>query len=137
MSDYIDTRVTPSLHPDNVKEIDGYDEQTAPVLAPTMTAFDNAYQAVIAVHDAREAAKTNPSWNENQVVIHTDDLARRKMEHVTRTFDTVRGNLMKGIAHIEGELSAPITVKAAAQVAGEIRSFMRTMDTGERHEFIR
>lgn len=137
MSDYIDTRVTPSLHPDNVKEIDGYDEQTAPVLAPTMTAFDTAYQAIGSVHDAREAAKTNPTWNEAQVVIETDNLARRKMDHVTRTFDAVHSNLAKGIAHIEAELTAPVKAKAAAQVAGEIRSFMRTMDTGERHEFIR
>ncbi|MFA5988760.1 MAG: hypothetical protein WC803_04040 [Sphingomonas sp.] len=66
MSDNVSTLVTPSLHPNNVKEIDGYDEQTALVLAPTVTAFDTAYQAVIAVSQAREAAKTNPTWNEAQ-----------------------------------------------------------------------
>jgi len=136
MSDNVSTLVTPSLHPDNVKEIDGYDEQTALVLAPTVTAFDTAYQAVIAVSEAREAAKTNPTWNEAQQILHSDDLARRKLEQVTKTFDSVRANLVKGIAHLEGELNAPVTAKAAASVASEIRSFVRAMKTEERHKFI-
>lgn len=69
-------------------------------------------------------------------MIHTDDLARRKLEHVTKTFDSVRANLVKGIEHLEGELNAPVTAKAAASVASEIRSFVRAMKTEERHKFI-
>jgi len=137
MSDKVSIVVTPSLHPDNVKSIDGYDADTEAVLAPTMTAFDEAYQAVIAVHTAREAAKTNPAWNEAQVIIETDNLARRKTEHVTRTFDAVRGNLVKGIEHIEAELSAPISTKAAATVATDIRNHAKAMSTEERHNFIK
>ena len=38
----VDVRVSPGLHPDNVKQIDGYDDDTAPYLAPTMTAFSTA-----------------------------------------------------------------------------------------------
>ena len=91
---------------------------------------------MIAVHSAREAAKTNPTWNEAQQVIHTDDLARRKLEHVTKTFDSVRNNLVKGIAHLEAELSAPVTAKAAASVASEIRAYVRDMPTEKRHSFI-
>lgn len=136
MSDNVSIAVTPSLHPDNVKSIDGYDADTEAVLAPTMTAFSEAYQAVVAVHAAREAAKTNPTWTEAQVVIETDNLARRKTEQVTRTFDAVRGNLVKGIAHIEAELSAPISTKAAATVATEIRAFVRDMSTEAKHKFI-
>lgn len=136
MADKISIDVTPSLHPDNVKALPDYDSQTEAVLAPTMTAFDEAYQAVIAVHAAREAAKTNPTWNEAQVVIETDNLARRKTEQVTRTFDAVRGNLVKGIAHIDAELSAPISMKAAATVATEIRAFVRDMSTEAKHKFI-
>lgn len=136
MSDKVSIDVSPSLHPENVKALPDYDSQTEAVLAPTMTAFDEAYQAVIAVHAAREAAKTNPAWNEAQVVIETDNLARRKTEQVTRTFDAVRGNLVKGIAHIEAELSAPMTAKAAATVATEIRAFVRDMSTEAKHKFI-
>jgi hypothetical protein len=132
----ISTKVSPSLHPDTVKALPDYDDDTLPVLAPTVTAFDTAYQAVIAVHTAREAAKTNPTWNEAQQVIQTDDLARRKLEHVTKTFDSVRSNLVKGIEHIEAELTAPVTAKAAVTVATEIRAFVRDMDTAKRHQFI-
>jgi hypothetical protein len=132
----ISTKVSLSLHPDTVKALPDYDDDTLPVLAPTVTAFDTAYQAVIAVHTAREAAKTNPTWNEAQQVIHTDDLARRKLEHVTKTFDSVRSNLVKGIEHIEAELTAPVTAKAAVTVATEIRAFVRDMDTAKRHQFI-
>ena len=35
MTDSIDPRITPTLHPDNVKTIEGYDDQTAPYLGPT------------------------------------------------------------------------------------------------------
>lgn len=136
MSDNVSIEVTPSLHPEVVRALPDYDSQTEAVLAPTMTAFDEAYQAVIAVHAAREAAKTNPAWNEPQVVIETDNLARGKTEQVTRNFDAVRSNLVKGIAHIEAELSAPMTAKAAATVATEIRSFVRDMSTEAKHKFI-
>lgn len=136
MSDNISIHVTPALHPDNVKSIDGYDADTEAVLAPTMTAFSEAYQAVISVVAAREAAKTNPTWNEAQVVIETDNLARRKTEQVTRTFDAVRGNLVKGIAHIEAELTAPVTAKAADGIARDIRAHAKAMNTEERHKFV-
>jgi len=136
MSDNISINVTPSLHPDNVKSIDGYDADTEAVLAPTVTAFSEAYQAVVAVHAAREAAKTNPAWNEAQVVIETDNLARRKTEQVTRNFDAVRGNLVKGIAHIEAELTAPVTAKAADGIARDIRAHAKAMTTEERHKFV-
>ena len=35
MTDNVDPRITPTLHPENVKNIEGYDDQTAPYLAPT------------------------------------------------------------------------------------------------------
>lgn len=136
MSDNIDTRVSLALHPDTVKALPDYDDDTLPVLTPTVTAFDTAYQAVIAVHTAREAAKTNPTWNEAQQVLHSDDLARRKLEHVTKTFDSVRSNLVKGIAHIEAELTAPVTAKAADGIARDIRAHAKAMKTEERHKFV-
>lgn len=136
MSDNVSTLVTPSLHPDNVKEIDGYDEQTALVLGPTVTAFDTAYQAVIAVHHAREAARTNPTWNEAQQVIHTDDLARRKLDQVTRAFDAELSRLGKAVAHLEAELTAPLVAKAADGIARDIRAHVKAMTTEQRHKFV-
>ena len=39
----VDSRITPSLHAETLKAIDGYDEQlTAPILAPALEALDDA-----------------------------------------------------------------------------------------------
>lgn len=137
MSDYIDSRVTPSLHPDTVKSIDGYDDETALVLGPTVTAFDTAYQAVIAVHDARALADKNPSWPEERKILESDNLARRKLDQVTRAFDAELSRLGKAVAHLEGELTAPLTMKAAASIAQEIRAHVKAMNTEQRHDFVR
>jgi hypothetical protein len=133
----VDHRVTPSLHPDVVKQIDGYDDDTAPVLAPTMTAFDEAYQGIGAVMNARDKAKTNPTWNEAQQVIHTQELADKVLAKITRGFDSVRDRLVKGIASIEQELSQPVESKAAHVVATEIRSHMKGLTTDKRMALVR
>lgn len=136
MTDNIETKITPSLHPDNVKSIDGFDEQTAPYLAPTMTAFSTAYEGIRAVHEAREKAKTNPTWNDAQVIIHTDDFAQKHLTRITKSFDVTRLNLDKAIVALEQQLTTPIESKAAASIAGEIRAFVRDMPTEKRHAFI-
>ena len=132
----IDARITPTLHPDNVASIDGFDEQTAPYLAPTMTAFSTAYEGVRAVLAAKEAAAANPTWNEAQQIIHTDDFAQKHLARITKSFDVTRSNLDKAIVALEQQLTTPIESKAAASIAGEIRAFVRDMPTEKRHAFI-
>ncbi|BBN89851.1 hypothetical protein [Azospira sp. I09] len=136
MTDNVDHRITPSLHPENVKSIDGFDEQTAPYLAPTMTAFSTAYEGVRAVLAAKEAAAANPTWNEAQQIIHTDDFAQKHLARITKSFDVTRSNLDKAIVALEQQLTTPIESKAAASIAGEIRAFVRDMPTEKRHAFI-
>lgn len=136
MTDNVDHRITPSLHPENVKSIDGFDEQTAPYLAPTMTAFSAAYEGVRAVLAAKEAAAANPTWNEAQQIIHTDDFAQKHLTRITKSFDVTRSNLDKAIVALEQQLTTPIESKAAASIAGEIRAFVRDMPTEKRHAFI-
>src|SRR5688572_20260562 len=101
MADNIDTRVSAGLHPDNVKAIDGYDDETALVLEPTERAFDAAYKGISSVFAAREAARNDPTLNDAAQVLKTDDLATKVQTKLTREFDSVRVNLEKGIAHIE------------------------------------
>ena len=136
MTDNVDHRISPSLHPENVKSIDGFDEQTAPYLAPTMTAFSTAYEGVRAVLAAKEAAAANPTWNEAQQIIHTDDFAQKHLARITKSFDVTRSNLDKAIVALEQQLTTPIESKAAASIAGEIRAFVRYMPTEKRHAFI-
>lgn len=138
MSDDVDVRVTPGLHPNNVKEIEGYAEgDVAALLAPTMTAFSEAYIGIGKVHDARDAAKRNPTWNEAQQIISTDDFAQKQFARIAKGFDSVRANLVKGIEHIEQELSRPVESKAAHTVATEIRGYVRGLATGERMNLVR
>ena len=132
----IHSQVTPALHPENVKQIEGYDDETAPVLAPTMTAFDEAYQGIAKVHAAREQAKTNPTWNEATQVIMTDDLAQKMFARIAKGFDSTRANLEKGIAHLEGELTQPVESKAAGTIAAEVRAHVKGLPTGERMKLI-
>ncbi|MEZ0002919.1 hypothetical protein [Sinorhizobium fredii] len=133
----IDHRVSASLHPDNVKQINGYDDETAPVLAPTMTAFSEAYEGIRAVHNAREKAKTNPTWNEAQQIIATDDFAQKQFARIAKVMDSTRVNLEKGIEHLEKELSQPLESKAAQGIASEIRAHVKGLSMDKRHALIR
>ncbi len=138
MSDNIDTRVTLSLHPDNVKKVEGYDDDTAHLLAPTLTAFSAAYEGLKQIHNARAAAGKNPTWNEASVLIQTQDFADKVLDKITRNFDGVRTNLVKGISAMEAELSRPVESKAAHTIATEIRAHLKSLPKGsERTEVIR
>lgn len=137
MADNIDSRVTPALHPDNVKSVEGYDAETEVVLAPTMTAFSEAYEGLRKVHDNREAAKRNPTWNEAQQVIMTQDFADKVFARVSKAMDSTRLNLEKGIAHLEQELSQPVENKATHFVGSEIRAHIKGLPIGERLSVIR
>lgn len=136
MTDSIDPRITPTLHPDNVKTIEGYDDQTAPYLGPTMTAFSAAYEGVRAVWSAREAAAQNPTWNEAMQIIHTDDFAQKHFAKISKSFDVTRSNLEKGIAMLEQQLAAPIESKAAQSISAEIRAYTKNLPSEQRHKFI-
>ena len=134
----VDTKVTPALHPINVKKIDGYDEETAPVLAATEKAFAAAYEGVRDVFKAREFAARNPAWTEGQQILHTDTLARKHLDKITRQFDRVRDDLTRGIVHLEGELSSPVSTKASLQIAAEIRNHCKSLAGGAaRMDFVR
>ena len=136
MSSEVDTRVTPTLHPDNIKSVDGYDETTAPYLGPVETAFSEAYLGIGVVHTARDKARSNPTWNDAQQVIQTQDLADRVFARIAKHMDGAKAALDKGIAFIEGELAAPVTAKAAVGVAAEIRTYAKGLETGERMSFV-
>lgn len=137
MSSNIDTRVTPALHPGNVKTIDGYDEETAHCVGATETAFSEAYEGVRLVHEARAAARTNPVWGEAQQLIETQKFADKVAHRVAKQFDRTLANLQTNIALIERELSVPVASAAGSLVAGEVRTFCRNLEDGKRIGFVR
>lgn len=137
MSTEIDTRVTISLHPDNVAQLDGYDEDTAPVLAHVVTAFDEAYLGIGKVHTAREAAKTHPGWNGATQIMETAALADKVFAKAARAMDGSLSRLNSGIAHLEKELSTPVESRASHPVSLEIRAHIKKLPSGQRMSFIK
>ncbi|EPG5770633.1 hypothetical protein [Pseudomonas aeruginosa] len=133
----VDIRITPSLHADTLKEVDGYDEElTAPILAPALEALDDAYITLTKLHDARDAAKKNQAWTEGQQVLAVSDAAWKQQQRIAKKFDNVRTTLDKQIAHFEQELSQPLESRAAVTIAGEVRKYVKDMPTEKRHEFL-
>ncbi|MBS1832579.1 MAG: hypothetical protein JST65_07700 [Acidobacteria bacterium] len=137
MSTEIDPRITPALHPLNVREVEGYDDETAPVLAPTETAFDAAYRSIGEVYAAKDKVERNLAWTPEARLIQLDDFARKHLDRVTRTFDTTRANLEKGIAALEADLTQPVVARAAASISAEVRAHVKALPTGKRMETIR
>ncbi len=133
----MDTRVTPSLHPQNIASMDEYDDESALVLEPTLNLFTSAYAALSNVHEAREAAKTNPVWNDDQQVLETAAFAEKQMTRVIGAVDNVSKNLQNGINSLERELNTSVTAKASASVSAEIRAHMKGLPTTQALGFLK
>jgi hypothetical protein len=136
MSDAVDFRVSPSLHVGNVARVEGYDDDTKVYLAPTETAFSEAYVGIARVHDARAAADRNPSWTDAERLIQTQTFAEKTFTAIARRFDSAASALSRSIESLEAELSAPIASKAAQGVASEIRAYAKALEPGERMSFL-
>ncbi|WP_166042135.1 hypothetical protein [Sphingosinicella sp. YJ22] len=137
-TDNIDVRVTPALHPENIKQLDGWDEEVAPILSQTETAFSTAYEGLKAIHDAKAAAAKNPTLNDAARLIQVDDFAQKKLGAITRAFDAELSRLNKAVTSLEQELSQPVESKAAAgSIPAEVRAHLKQLPTGERMSAIR
>ncbi len=137
MADEIDTRVTPSFHPDTVRAIDEYDDDTASILAGAEAAFSEAYIGVGRVHDASAAGKTNPAWNEAAALIHTADFADKMFTTLAKRFDGATANLTRVIEGPERDLSQPIESRGVGAMSAEIRAYVLSLPEGQRMGFIR
>lgn len=136
MSGDVDTRVSPSLHPENVRAIEGYGADTSSHVAHVETAFSEMYEGLRSVHDAREAAGRNPTWNDAQRALQTDDFAQKIYGRITRNIDGVKASLDRNITAMDDQLNAPVASKVAHPVATEIRAHAKLLNTGERMSFV-
>lgn len=132
-----DIRVTPSFHPQTVRAIDEYDDDTASILAGTEAAFNEAYIGVGRVHDASAASKRNPAWNEAAALIETQNFADKMIANLAKRFDSATAGLNKVIEGLERDLSQPIESRGVGAMAGEIRAFVRSLPDGQQMAFIR
>lgn len=137
MSTPIDVRITPALHDENITQLDGYDETTAPLLSPVAEALSDAYITLGKIHDARDAAKKNGAWTEGQQVLNVADAAYKQQQRLLKKMDGLVATLDKQAQHFERELQTPLESKAAIPIAAEIRKHMKDLPTEKRHEFLR
>lgn len=137
MSEEIDTRVSPSLHPINVRELDGYDDETSTLLGRAEFAFAEAYQAMSEIHDARMKAAANPTWTEAQQLVQVDDFAQAQVKRITKSLDSAADNLQTVVNGIERELTTPVENSAGGLVSTEIRAHVKGLKTEQRMDFVR
>lgn len=133
----IDSRVTPTLHSENVKQVEGYSDDTAPYLAPVMEAFDSAYLTIGKLHDARDAAERNGAWSEGQKVLVVADAAFKQQQTLLRKFDNLTKTLDQQIKSMDEMLSGPLQQKAGVgSINTEIRNHVRDMPAEKRQKFL-
>ena len=132
-----DIRVTPSFHPQTVRAIDEYDDDTSSILAGAEAAFNEAYIGVGRVHDASAASKRNPAWNEAAALIETQNFADKIATGLLKRFDSATTGLNRVIEGLERDLSQPIESRGVGAMAGEIRSYVHSLPEGQRMSFIR
>ncbi len=136
MSIQLDNRVTPSLHPANVSNLDGYSDATKGYVEGAERALREAYTGVAAVFDAGEAVKRDLSMTVAGRTIKVDDMAQRVFKKVAAMFDKENANLSSGIAQIEETLNAPVVARAAHPIAAEVRAHVRGMSEPDRSGFV-
>ncbi len=132
----VNTRVSLALHPENVVKLDGYGEDTAPLLAGTVAAFTSAYQGVGELWAAKDIVDQNDAWTPAKRILEMDKLRDRKFATMAKAFDTATEYLDKNIKLFETELSLPVVSKAATTVSVEIRNHVKDLPSGERNDFI-
>lgn len=137
MSESIDTRITPALHPINVQKLESYSDETVGVLAKTESAFAHAYEQLGKVFDASETVRADPTLTEAAAVLRIADYGDKAFTGMAKRFDDAAANLKTIVASIETELTAPVESKASSTLSAEIRAYAAKLPDGERISFVR
>lgn len=133
----INTKVSPSLHPENVRALAAYDDDTAHEVQHVVNAFEAVYEAVSSVHAARAAALSNPSLTEAAQILQVASFAEKRQAAVLPKLDSALRSVDSSIENAERELNRPLQSSVSSVLATEIRQHVARMDQGERSEFMR
>jgi len=71
------------------------------------------------------------------VAIATQDVADRVFTRVAKLLDGTGGNLKKGIASLESELTKPIEAQASHQISMEVRAHFKSLKLEDRMALLR
>lgn len=130
------TTPSPTLHPGVIAALDGYDDSTKGYVGGAETAMSEMYEAITSVVTKKQAARSNPTWNESMAVIMVGNEAAKLQEAVTRKVDAALGALTKGINSLSAELRAPVQANVNSPLSAEVAAFVRGLDDGKRLTFL-
>lgn len=135
----INTKVTPSLHPDNVLAAIGDDDPELVADAePAVAAFTSAYTALAALHQAADTLKLDSTYTEDGRTLAIAQLADRKTTDLAKSFDKASFAVNSKVKLLETHLSAPLAQSAErSNIATEIRNHVKGMTTDQRMQFVR
>ena len=136
MPEQVNPHVTPSLHPETLTALDGYNEDSVKFIGDAWSAFNDAYVTIGNIHNATEAGRKDLTQTEEHRVLIVGREAAKQQERLLRRFDVATANITKAAEHIERELSVPIASKATLAVAQEIRSHSKSLG-GKQMDFLR
>ena len=138
MPDNIDTRVSTSLDPENLRLSDDYTEENAKFVGCVVNAFNDAYVTLGKIHDARELWASNGAVTKEGAVVIVAREAAKHQERVLRRFDLAARDLAANISHTESELMKPLTEQAGLGTLNtEVRAYVRGLDHKEREAFLK
>ncbi|WP_420936180.1 hypothetical protein ACOJR9_04355 [Alteromonas sp. A081] len=96
----INSKISPSLHPKNITEIDGYDDTTAGYVESAKAALELAYKSLNAVHCARTTLNKNNAWSKEKKIFELAEFGEKNMDKVLPVFDRARTQLESGIQRV-------------------------------------
>jgi hypothetical protein len=123
------------LDPRVVEQIPGFEDHKG-YLASTQTAFSAAFEGLKQIAEGRATAAKNQAWNDYQQLLQVGGFAEKVHAKMCAAFDTATNALTQGIAHIEKELTQPLSNAAASPLAKEIREHVKSLKPDERSEFL-
>ncbi len=133
----IHANITPSLHPDNLKAIEHYDDHTGPYINAAVEAFSVAYEGLAAVHTARAAADKNPTLNEAGKLLMVAQFAGKQQDQIGRKFDSAMLNLTKAIKATDEMLTTPLVQAGSSTISTEIRNHVKNLPNDKRYDFLK
>lgn len=86
--------------------------------------------------EAREKVEKDTSKTADARLLQLNGFAKKKLDSISRSFDSTNNTIKKQINFLEGELAQPIEQKATGGVAAEIRAYAKALPKDQLHKFI-
>ena len=120
----LDARAPLGLAPQNFL-FEDLDDDTRPIVQPLVAAYETAVLTVGKAFDVRDAALANPALNDSAKVLVVEQYNQKQLPVVLKLMQNAHDVLQKQIAHLEGEMTAPLESTATSSIAREIRDHVK------------